>query len=142
MTVVTHRAIDIHKAAGVLLKDRKFLITRTKGKSFFISPGGKVETGESVKDALRRELSEELSIEVNIADLEKFGTFFAPAAGQDEKYLQMDVFLVRKWNGDIHPASEVEEARWINSTVPKSIELGAVFRHDVLPLLKEKNLID
>ena len=136
------RKIDIHKAAGVLLRDRKFLITRTKGKNFFIAPGGKVETGETVHQALIRELSEELQINVSDADLQEFGTFYAPAAGSEDKLLQMDVCLVDKWEGEVTPSSEVEELLWIDSTVPDGITLGSIFQHDVLPKLKERNLID
>lgn len=136
-----NRQVDIHKAGGVLLKDQQFLIVRPKGKDFFIAPGGKVEAGENVKDALIRELDEELGIEVNKSDLDEFGTFFAPAIGREDKYLQMDVFIVKKWQGQITPMSEVEEVLWVNSTLPSGIELGSIFKHEVLPKLKEKNLI-
>jgi 8-oxo-dGTP diphosphatase len=136
------RTIDIHKAAGVLIRDKKFLITRTHGKDFFIAPGGKVEAGETVVEALQRELQEELGISVTESDLKEFGTFYAPAAGSEDKLLQMDVFLVEKWEGEIAPASEVEEMLWINSTLPEGIKLGSIFQHDVLPKLKEQNLID
>lgn len=136
------RKIDIHKAAGVLIQDRKFLITRSKGKSFFIAPGGKLEPGESVVDALRRELQEELQITVEAADLKELGTYYALAAGHTDKYLQMDVLIVGKWSGEITPAAEVEEVMWIGSQLPEGIELGSIFLHDVLPKLKELDLID
>ena len=136
------RKIDIHKAAGVLIKDKKLLITRTRGKDFFIAPGGKLEPGETVKESLKRELQEELTIDVDTSTLEDLGTFYALAAGHDDKYLQMDVFIVTHWEGEIVPAAEVEEVLWINSTVPDTIKLGSIFHHDVLPMLKEKGLID
>jgi len=136
------RKIDIHKAAGVLIKDRKFLITRSLGKSFFIAPGGKLEKGESPENALIRELHEELNINVAVSDLVPFGTFFAPAAGHEDSYLQMDVFMVNNWQGEIIPSSEVEEVKWIDSQLAPGIELGSIFHHDVLPKLKEMGLID
>ncbi|MEK7530887.1 MAG: NUDIX domain-containing protein [Patescibacteria group bacterium] len=136
------KKVDIHKAAGVLLKDRQFLISRSKGKDFFIAPGGKVEKGEGVREALIRELKEELEINVDVNDLEEFGVFYALAAGHADKYLQMDVFIVKKWAGEIIPASEVEEIKWINSNLPADIKLGSIFQHDVLPKLKSDKLID
>ena len=136
------KRIDIHKAGGVLLKDRRFLVTRSKGKDFFIAPGGKVETGESVRTALKRELKEELGIEVDVKDLKVFGTFYAPAAGDNDKNLQMDVLLVNNWRGKIIPSSEVEEILWISSILPLNIKVGSIFEHNVLPKLKEENLID
>ena len=79
------KRIDIHKAGGVLLKDRRFLVTRSKGKDFFIAPGGKVKTGESVRTALKRELKEELGIDVDATNLKAFGTFYAPGAEDEDK---------------------------------------------------------
>lgn len=137
-----NKKVDIHKAGGILITDRKFLVGRSKGKSSFISPGGKLEPGETAEKALMRELHEEFSIEVAVSDLEKFGTFYAPAAGQEDKYLQMDVFLVSRWKGDIQANNEIEEILWINSRIPDGIKLGSIFEHEVLPRLKKENLID
>ena len=134
--------IDIHKAGGVLLKDRKFLTTRSKGKDFFIAPGGKVEEGETVEGALTRELNEELGINVREVALKKLGIFFAQAAGQPDKQVKMEVFIVTNWDGDVKPCAEVEELMWIDSSSLPSIKLGSIFEHDVLPWLKDADLID
>lgn len=133
------RKIDIHKSAGILIKDRKFLITRSAGKDFFIAPGGKVEQGESTTEALKRELQEELCIDVNSDDVTEFGTFYALAAGHENSYLQMGVFMVSDWQGEIAPAAEVEEILWIDSSLSEGVELGSIFLHDVLPKLKEQD---
>lgn len=136
------KKIDIHKAGGILIKDRKFLVERSQNKTFFIAPGGSIEAGETPKQALFRELLEEFKIVVIENDLEEFGTFYAQAAGQEEKYLQMDVFLVKKWEGELIPDNEVEEMLWINSNLPENVQVGSIFQHEVLPRLKENNLID
>jgi mutator protein MutT len=136
------KQIDIHKAAGIIIKDKKLLITRSKGKTAFISPGGKIEGGESAPEALVRELKEELQIDVAVNDLKEFGTFYAFATGNDGKYLRMDVFLVETWKGDILPASEIEEVMWVGSVLPEYIELGSIFRHEVLPRLAAQGFID
>lgn len=64
----TDRAV-VEVAVGILIRgDGEFLMTsRPKGKvyeSYWEFPGGKLESGESVQDALRRELHEELGIMV------------------------------------------------------------------------------
>ena len=135
------KKIDIHKAGGILIQNRKFLVGRAKGKNFFISPGGKLKPEETSEEALLRELNEELGIEVALHSLEEFGVFYAPAAEQEDRYLQMDVFLVHSWMGEIRPNSEIEEILWIDSSTT-GIPLGSIFEHEVLPRLKKENLID
>ena len=131
---------DIHKAGGILLHDKKFLVTRTKGKPFFVSPGGKLEHNENSRECLIRELAEELNIMVGDSDLEDFGTFEALAAGEADTKIHMDVFIVKHWNGDIAPSSEIEEVLWIDSST-RNVEIGSIFQHDVLPLLKNAGMI-
>ena len=75
--------VDIHKAAGIIVRDRKLLVERSKGKKFFIAPGGSIEPGETAEQALTRELKEEFQIIVKEEDLVTFGTFRAAAAGQE-----------------------------------------------------------
>jgi 8-oxo-dGTP diphosphatase len=134
--------MDIHKAAGILIKNRKLLVERSKDKTFFIAPGGSIEAGETPKQALVRELFEEFAIRTTEDNLEEFGTFTAPAAGQEAKIVTMETFIVKGWVGDPTPNSEVEELMWITSDVPQNIKVGSIFEHEVLPRLKKLNLID
>ena len=131
---------DIHKAGGVLIKDRRFLVTRAHGKDVFVAPGGKLEAGETAIAALIREMMEEVQVEISEADLELIGTFHAIAAGSD-KTLEMDVFLIRNAQGEPSPSSEIEEIMWVN-TETTGVKLGSIFEHDVMPKLKEMDLID
>lgn len=134
--------IDIHKAGGILIKDRKFLVGRSKGKAHFVAPGGKLEAGESPEEALIRELHEELGIDVVSTDFENFGTFVASAAGEEHRQVHMDVFIVKYWRGDVRPTGEVEEIAWINSALPDGMKVGSIFQHEVLPRLKREEMID
>lgn len=64
----------VEVAVGVLIRpDARFLLTsRPPGKvyaGYWEFPGGKLEPGESVADALRRELQEELGVEVSEVSL-------------------------------------------------------------------------
>ncbi len=133
--------IDIHKAAGIIIRDHKLLVERSKGKKFFISPGGSIEEGENAKQALVRELMEEFKITVTEADLDEFGTFYAEAAGQEGKTVQMDVFIVNHWEGEPEPDSEVEEIAWVDSSNKDNLPLGSIFEKEVIPRLKAKNKI-
>ena len=133
---------DIHKAAGIIIRDRKLLVERSKNKEFFIAPGGSIEQGETSKQALVRELMEEFQIKVREDDLDDFGIFYHPAAGQDGKTVCMEVFTVKKWEGDIIPDNEVEQVEWITSKIPSGMKVGSIFEHEVVPRLKKQGLID
>jgi 8-oxo-dGTP diphosphatase len=59
-------------AAALILKNGKILICqRTRHQTFPLKwefPGGKIERGEQPRDALRRELEEELGVDAKIGD--------------------------------------------------------------------------
>lgn len=136
------RTSDIYKASGLILRGRTVLVERSKGKEYFIHPGGKIEPGETAKQALVRELKEEFRIDVREADLEFFDHNSAPAANSPEVAVHMDVFVVKKWQGEIAPDSEVEEIRWLTSKIPEDIKVGSIMMHETIPKLKTEGLID
>jgi 8-oxo-dGTP diphosphatase len=62
MTAKRIRAVAIVVHAGRLLLMRRV----SKGREYYVFPGGGVETGESVEDAVEREVREEASLEVQL----------------------------------------------------------------------------
>jgi 8-oxo-dGTP diphosphatase len=60
-------------AAGVVIERGRVLLSQRKAGSHLAGawelPGGKVHAGEDPRDALRRELREELGIEVTVGDI-------------------------------------------------------------------------
>ena len=59
--------------AGLIIEKGRILVTQRKENSsyglFWEFPGGKVKDGEEPREALRRELREELAIETEVGDL-------------------------------------------------------------------------
>ena len=61
-------------SAAIIVENKKILcVQRNKGKYEYISykyefPGGKLEIGENEEDALKREISEELNLEIDVAE--------------------------------------------------------------------------
>ena len=57
-------------SAGLIMEEGKFLVTQRREDSSYALlwefPGGKVKEGEDPREALRRELKEELDIEVEV----------------------------------------------------------------------------
>lgn len=88
-------------AVGVLLlPDDAFLLTsRPEGKvyaGYWEFPGGKLEAGETVEQALRRELQEELGITIGAVTLWKTQMVDYPHA-----LVRLHFCKVRDWQGDL-----------------------------------------
>ena len=59
------------RAAGILVKDGQILLVRHEKneKSYWLIPGGGVDFGESVEDALIREYQEEVGLPIHVGPL-------------------------------------------------------------------------
>jgi ADP-ribose pyrophosphatase YjhB (NUDIX family) len=136
------RPADIRKAAGLIVRNGKVLVSRNHGKEHFIQPGGKIEPGESPEDALIRELREEQQAQITVNDLEYVGTYRAIAAGREAEELTIELiaYLV-SYDGDLKPSAEIAENRWIDTSDIGTLLLGSIMEHDVLPLLTDRRLI-
>ena len=70
---MTHDPVLV--VAGVIVRDGRFLAARRSESmawaGFWEFPGGKVEAGETLEEALKRELHEELSIAIDAFSLWK-----------------------------------------------------------------------
>ena len=132
---------DIYKSAGIVIQNGKLLFTRAHGMEFFIDPGGKIEPGESPKQALVRELKEEVSITVQETDLEFFGEYSAEAANHKGRMVHVKAYIVKKWTGSITASAEIEELLWLGHKIPNGINVGSIFGGKVLPELHKRGLV-
>ena len=71
-------------------------------------PGGKIEEGEQPRDALRRELEEELGIEATIGNEIARITHHYPSGGA----VELRFFEVREYHGEIENRI-FRETRWV-----------------------------
>lgn len=98
---MTVKIVDV--AAGILLQaDGRFLLaSRPPGKpyaGYWEFPGGKLESGESARAALERELMEELGIRITAATPWIVQTFTYPHAS-----VRLHFFRITAWQGEPHP---------------------------------------
>jgi len=89
-------------AVGILrLADGRILLCqRPEGKSYALQwefPGGKLEPGESSREALRRELMEELAIEAEIGAL----LHEQVAHYRDGGTFAVGYYLIEQWHGEL-----------------------------------------
>ncbi len=110
------RPVDV--AVGVLFDaEGRFLLTsRPEGKvyaGYWEFPGGKLEDGETVEAALRRELHEELGISIASAEPWKVELVDYPHAR-----VRLHFCKVRAWDGELQ-MREAQAARW--QTLPVEV---------------------
>lgn len=106
---VHRKVVDV--AVGILIApDGAFLLTsRPEGKAYagyWEFPGGKLESGESVVDALRRELVEEIGVTVAAAVLWRTQVVDYPHA-----LVRLHFCKVREWVGTLE-MREGQSYRW------------------------------
>lgn len=101
-------------AAALVLDTRgRALLVRKRGTHAFMQPGGKIEPGESARDAIVRELAEELTLAVDPDDLDHLGRFTADAANEPGWTVDCEVFTLVT-DAPVAVAAEIAEARWFD----------------------------
>jgi 8-oxo-dGTP pyrophosphatase MutT (NUDIX family) len=107
------QAGEIDKLGLILVKEKKLLVARSKGKDTFYIPGGKREFGETDLQAITREIREELSVDL-IENTIKFVRYFeAQAHGNDEKTIVKLTAYSGDYAGTLKANSEIEELAWL-----------------------------
>jgi mutator protein MutT len=106
--------------AGFLKKGDRFLLVRRpinkKRGGLWEFPGGKVENGETLEEAIKRELKEELGIKPKVKKLLGKTNYKYP---EDE----IELFLFEIESEEEPILKEALELRWVNFEEIKEIEL-------------------
>ena len=92
--------------AAIIIKENKILIAKRKNMKWEF-PGGRVEEGEKIEECLKREIKEELDIEIEI-----LSHFMKVCHEYDFGKIELHVFLARYKHGK-EKAREHEEIRWM-----------------------------
>ena len=93
-------------------------------------PGGAVELGEAVRDAVVRETKEECSLDVQLVDdepMDAYDILTSDEYGRFRYHYVLLQFLVRPKGGVLKATSDVSDARWVpfqeveNYDLPESV---------------------
>lgn len=100
----------IEVVAAIIVRDRRIFATQRgygEWKDWWEFPGGKIEHGETPEDALKREIREELSTEIEVDELLTTVEYDYP-----KFHLTMYCYLCTIISGDLS-LLEHEDARWL-----------------------------
>ena len=86
-------------------------------------PGGKTEPGETLEESLRREICEELAVDVEVGN--PFGVFHH---GYTHFRVTLHAFLCRLKNGAQAQPIQVHDLRWVSSTDLSNYPMGKIDR--------------
>lgn len=103
-------------------------------------PGGKVEAGESPEGSLVREIQEEVGCEADVESFSFLATYEAPASGEPEKTVRIDLF-----QGNIFGApranSEIVKLGWLGKEDVENPKASEMIREHILPDLVKRGIL-
>lgn len=109
----------IEVVAAVIIKDGKVFATQRgygEFKGWWEFPGGKIESGECAKEALVREIREELAAEIEVGELVKTVEWDYPAF-----HLTMHCFISKLITEDVK-LMEHESSAWLSEDTLHSLK--------------------
>ena len=102
---------------AVILKDESVLLIKrgqSPLKGFWSLPGGVLEAGELLEEAVRREVLEETGLEVEpVAVVEVFQRIMRDRSGRPEYHYVIVDYLCEVTGGNLQAASDVDDAEWV-----------------------------
>ncbi len=130
---------QVISVAGVLVVDNKFLfVERSQHDNFlptyFEFPGGKVEFGESLEEALKREFFEETNLRVNVESMPmRTFSFFTDKGRRHSIELVYRVSLAKDESVDnLRLSKEHDSFRWLLPDEINSIKTTDEIKKNVL----------
>lgn len=105
---------------AVVDDDRILLVKRGRepSKGLWAVPGGKVDWGEPMREAARREVLEETGLDVDVGEVIWVGEHLS----EDHHIVLID-FIGAVKGGSLEAADDAEEVRWVDLSVAEDYPL-------------------
>ena len=114
---------------GVVIRGDEVLLVRrahAPRQGEWSLPGGHLELGESLAEAVRREVLEETGVEVEVGPLvEAFDRVHRDEAGRVRYHFVIVDFLCRPVGGAVQAGDDAADARWVARTAVAALGVNA-----------------
>lgn len=128
-------------AGLIIVKNNQLLLAYSNNKNAWYLPGGKIDDGETSKEALIREIKEELNIELQLDKIENYRHISAPAYGEESEWImEQDTFLY-SLTEKVHPSNEIAAVKYFDLDMYKLEPAQVPGILKIFKLLKEDGLI-
>jgi len=117
MTATSGDRPQLAVSAVIFRNDQLLLVRRARepGRGLYSVPGGRVEHGETLHEALAREVTEETSLAIDIVGFAGWREVLPDAAaGRPGHYLVIS-FAARWRDGNVVLNDELDEFRWLDA---------------------------
>lgn len=125
------------KATALYIVNSKLLIAKQNNSKVFGIPGGAIEPGETVEEALKRELKEETNL---LLKKMTFWDSYITSIRTDGRP-NVNIFFLVECDGEPRPTEEFSEFKWISHSDIEDPQLSNTIR-EMLEILHKKELID
>jgi len=124
----------IEKNGSVLLVKRE----HEPGKGKWSLLGGLVNLGEKIRDAIKREVEEEVGLKVDVVNIvDVFDSIEYDDKGRVRFHYVIIGFMVKAIGGEVRGSKEASQVKWFNVGELKNLDLTRTTRK----LLKEVNFL-
>jgi 8-oxo-dGTP pyrophosphatase MutT (NUDIX family) len=116
----------LHCAALVKTDKHSLLSVRVRDNQKWYLPGGKIEPGETPKQALIREVKEELGVDLILHSINYLTTIIGDAYGYPGQ-VELICFSAT-WQGELTPCAEISEIAYLDWSNQRSLLAPAVVK--------------
>lgn len=119
----------------VIVENGQVLLDKHGDTPFWKFCGGRVEKNENLKETAKREIREEMSIDIEIIDPRPFLFFTEKETPEGLQEVVLAHFLAKRI-GEIKPGADIRDWQWLDlNNLPKDLA------PNILPTLKHFHLI-
>lgn len=124
---------------GAVMKDGKVLLTKRPEEKhlggLWELPGGKIEPGENPRDALVRELKEEIAITVDVGEMIEATTHVY----EEDKHIVLLGYWCTHVSGEVEHR-EVDDHKWLTADELDSFDVPAGDQEIISAVKKKMNM--